>query len=45
MARVRIRLARAGDACALAELRYGFRTETEAATETNRGLREDAHRG
>jgi len=34
MARVRIRLARSGDARALAELRYGFRTETEAATET-----------
>jgi GNAT superfamily N-acetyltransferase len=34
MARVQIRLARADDSRALAELRYGFRTETESATET-----------
>jgi len=34
MTRVRIRLARSGDSRALAELRYGFRTETEPATET-----------
>src|SRR6266446_1874874 len=34
MTRVRIRLARSDDSRALAELRYGFRTETEAATET-----------
>jgi GNAT superfamily N-acetyltransferase len=36
MRRVRIRLARAGDSHALAELRYRFRTETEPATETER---------
>ena len=34
MARVRIRLAMAGDVRALADLRYRFRTETEPATET-----------
>jgi GNAT superfamily N-acetyltransferase len=34
MARVRIRLARSADSRALAELRYRFRSETEAATET-----------
>src|SRR4030095_14769156 len=34
MARVRIRLARAGDSHALAALRYRFRNETESATET-----------
>jgi len=33
MARVRIRLAKPGDACALANLRYRFRTEIEPATE------------
>jgi GNAT superfamily N-acetyltransferase len=36
MARVRIRLARSADSRALAELRYRFRAETEAATETKR---------
>ncbi len=34
MARVRIRLARADDCRALADLRYRFRTETERPTET-----------
>src|SRR5882762_4532026 len=34
MARVRIRLARAGDARVLADLRHRFRTETELVTET-----------
>jgi GNAT superfamily N-acetyltransferase len=34
MVRVRIRLARSGDSCALADLRYRFRSETETATET-----------
>jgi GNAT superfamily N-acetyltransferase len=34
MARVRIRMARSGDARALADLRYRFRAETEHATET-----------
>ena len=33
MARLRIRLANAGDCLALAELRYRFRTETESAAE------------
>ena len=34
MARVRIRLARSADSRALADLRYRFRAENEAATET-----------
>jgi GNAT superfamily N-acetyltransferase len=34
MARVRIRLARSSDCCALAEMRYRFRAESEPVTET-----------